>query len=330
MISMSAVSVLAPTPSINPRTFTDSAHHHTLTRRAKTMPPDHSLPPRCTARLRRAALLLAHSGAAASAKVELDALARRLMETGLIDSVGLAFSEHGSPSLREALRSLADKKVDEVLLLPLPMPMAPSLRLWIARAVQRWRAAAPGLHWPTVRLAPGPAETSAIKEVLREMLTAAEEAPLLGEQALFASDASLVPAQHWRVLVCQGPACNSAGAPAAWSRLMQDQERLDLRTRHLGVVSCTTSCLGPCSLAPVLQVYPGGQVYGGVDEAGVGRIVQEHLIGGAVVPELAYAPTARKQRLRPIDRRPTAAVMDEQAAADDTAADSGAPAVLRR
>jgi (2Fe-2S) ferredoxin len=174
----------------------------------------------------------------------------------------------------------------------------PGFRLWVSRAVQRMRAHRPELHWPTVRLAPGPAETLAMKEVLRELLVRAEDAEPLGEKALFASDASLVPAQHWRVLVCQGPACNSSGAPGLWARLMREQERLDLRTRPPGVVGCTTSCLGPCSLAPVLQVFPGGQFYGGVDEAGVGLIVHEHLLGGAVVQELAYAPNGRKQRLR--------------------------------
>lgn len=228
----------------------------------------------------------------------MEALARGLLQTGLIDRVSLAFGEQGSPSLYTALRSLADEKADEVLLLPLVLPMEPSFRLWIARAVQRWRAAAPDLRWPIVRLGPDPTGTAAIRQVLRQMLVDAEEAPPLGEAALFASDASLVPAQHWRVLVCQGPACNSAGAPAVWGRLMQDQDRLDLRTRHRGVVACTTSCLGPCSLAPVLQVYPEDQIYGGVDETGVGCIVQEHLIGGAVVRELAYVPNARKQRLR--------------------------------
>lgn len=263
------------------------------------------------ARPRRAALLLARSGASVSARTDMETLARGLQQTGLIDRVGLAFGEQGSPSLYAGLRSLADKQADEVLLLPLVLPMDPNFRLWIGRAVQRWRASEPELHWPVVRLAPAPAETASIKQVLREMLVQAEEVPPLAEKALFASDASLVPAQHWRVLVCQGPACNAAGAPAVWGRLMQDQDRLDLRTRHRGMVACTTSCLGPCSLAPVLQVYPGGPFYGGVDEDGVGRIVQEHLIGGAVVQDLAYAPNARKQRLRAASRKPAAEDIDD-------------------
>lgn len=58
------------------------------------------------------------------------------------------------------------------------------------------------------------------------------------------------------------------------------------------------SCLGPCNLSPVLQVFPEGTYYGGVTEAVIDRIVEDHLIGGRIVSDFAYAPTGRKQRLR--------------------------------
>lgn len=245
-----------------------------------------------------AALLLARSAASLGATSEMEALAQQVRSTGLVGRVAFAFAEDGVPSLREALRRLADKGVDEVLLLPLVLPMEPAFRLWVARSVQRWRAGAPALRWPQLRLAPGLAETSAAKLALREMLSEAAAAPPLAERALLGFEASLVPAQHHRVLVCRGPGCNSAGAGATWGQLQALRERLDLPTRGRGMVACTTSCLGPCSLAPVVQVWPDGQLYGGVDEAGVGRIVQEHLLEGRVVQALAYAPNGRKQRLR--------------------------------
>lgn len=83
-----------------------------------------------------------------------------------------------------------------------------------------------------------------------------------------------------------------------WGHLRNEQKRLSLRTSGEGTMSAKTSCLGPCSLAPVLQVWPEGTYYGGVDEAGVDRIVERHLLGGAIVDELAYHPTGTKQRLR--------------------------------
>jgi hypothetical protein len=186
---------------------------------------------------RKAALLLAGAGGSRAAVGEVETLSRRLLETGLVARVAFAFAAGGAPSLQSALRSLADKGVDEVLLLPLLVPMEPGLRVWVGRSVQRWRAAAPALRWPVVRLAPPPSEASGIKEVLRQMLSQAEDAPPLGESALFASDASLVPAQHWRVLVCQGLACNSAGAPAVWNQLRLQEDRLPLRTRGRGVTA---------------------------------------------------------------------------------------------
>jgi len=48
----------------------------------------------------------------------------------------------------------------------------------------------------------------------------------------------------------------------------------------------------------VLQVFPEGTYYGGVTEAGVDRIIDDHLLGGRVVADLAYEPTGRKQSLR--------------------------------
>ena len=63
-------------------------------------------------------------------------------------------------------------------------------------------------------------------------------------------------------------------------------------------MSCKTSCLGPCALAPVLQVWPDGTFYGGVDETDVDRIIAEHLLGGRPVSEYAYAPATGKQKLR--------------------------------
>ena len=63
-------------------------------------------------------------------------------------------------------------------------------------------------------------------------------------------------------------------------------------------MTAKTSCLGPCGLAPVLQVWPEGTMYGGVDEGAVDRIIDNHLLGGGIVEALAYAPTGAKQRLR--------------------------------
>lgn len=96
-----------------------------------------------------------------------------------------------------------------------------------------------------------------------------------------------------------GGPCLAAGAEVVWGHLRNEQERLSLRTAGEGCMSAKTSCLGPCNLAPVLQLWPEGTYYGGVDEAGLDRIVAEHVLGGTPVEELAYAPGGRKHTLRP-------------------------------
>ena len=94
----------------------------------------------------------------------------------------------------------------------------------------------------------------------------------------------------------EGP--GAAGAAVVWGHLRNEQKRLSLRNAGDGTMSAKTSCLGPCSLAPVLQVWPEGTLYGGVDEEGTDRIIRHHLLAGEVVEDLAYRPTGAKQRLR--------------------------------
>lgn len=247
---------------------------------------------------RRAAVLLAKAAITGAASGEMQALAQRLAASGVAQTTCHAFSEQGTPALRDVLSALADSGHDEVLLLPLLLPMEPGFRLWIARTVERWRAAEPRKSWPAVRMAPAPADAAAIDGLLGELMEAARSAPVLADAPKPVPQGSVVPAQRRRVLVCQGGPCNDAGAAVIWGHLRNEQKRLELRTRGEGVMSCKSSCLGPCTLAPVLQVFPEGTYYGGVDEAGIDRIVAGHLQGGAVVEALAYLPLPARQRLR--------------------------------
>ena len=111
-------------------------------------------------------------------------------------------------------------------------------------------------------------------------------------------EGSIIPPQQRRVLVCQGGPCNDAGATVVWAHLRNEQKRLNMRTTGVGIMTCKTTCLGPCSLGPVLQVFPEGTYCGGVDEAGIDRIIESHLLDGCVVEALAYAPLPGRQSLR--------------------------------
>lgn len=247
---------------------------------------------------RVAAVLVAKSSLTNAAANEMQSLAAYLDTLSLVDHTTFAFSEQGSPSLRETLQCLADQEFDEVVLLPWILPMEPGFQLWATKTVHRWRAADPSRHWPAVRIASSLAATDAVALLLAEMTQAGLTAAAIVQPTTVTSEGSIVPPQMRRVLVCQGGPCNNAGAAVIWGHLRNEQKRLELRTTGGGVMSCKTTCLGPCHLAPVLQVFPESTYYGGVDEPGVDRIIEQHLLGGKVVDELAYQPLRERQYLR--------------------------------
>lgn len=249
----------------------------------------------------RAAILVARAAFTGAASGEISRLAQQLARHCGALRVRFAFTEQGDPPLRDVVHELVAEQVDELLVLPLLVPVEPGYRLWLTRAIKRWRGEDATRRWPRVRIGPAPSECASFSALLRDMLDAALTSGEWIDDAAEPHDASQVPTQKRRALVCLGGPCNNAGGALLWGHLRNAQKRLALASAGDGTVSAKTSCLGPCGLAPVMQVYPEATVYGGVDEAGVERIVTEHLIGGQVVQALAYAPTRTRQQLR--DRR---------------------------
>ena len=250
---------------------------------------------------RLALLLLAKSAFAAPPHREMERLARALArDAGAV--VHACFSEQGQPSLRDALVALWAEAPDEIRILPLVLPMEPGFLRWLSRSVARWQAEATGPTAP-VSIADDIASAPGFSTLLAA-LAAGGGRPLPPPKAL-RPEAVLVPPQRRRVLVCEGGACNAAGATAIWAHLRNLQVRRDLRTAGAGTMTAKSTCLGPCALAPVVQVFPEGTYYGGVTEGAIDRIVEEHLLGDRVVADFAYPPTGRKQRLRPPATEPS-------------------------
>lgn len=246
---------------------------------------------------RRAAILLAKASITGAASREMETLAGQALAESGFDTVVHAFSEQGSPSLNEALGGLVG--VEEILIVPCMLPMEPGFKTWIAGAVQRWQGAllAAGRSVPAVSIAQAPSQSPAMAGLLRALLDGPASA-IPAAPSTTPAAGSVVPPQQRRVLVCQGGPCNDAGAALVWGHLRNEQKRLDLRTTGEGMMSARTSCLGPCKLAPVVQVVPEGTWYGGVNEAGMDRIIAEHLLQGRPVADLAYAAIPGKQTLR--------------------------------
>ncbi|CVI58529.1 NAD(P)H-dependent oxidoreductase subunit E [Agrobacterium leguminum] len=243
-----------------------------------------------------AVLLVAKSAFAAAPHQDMQRLAMQAEGLCGARTVRIAFTEQGTPSLREALFNLIDEDVSHILIIPLMLPLEPSFHNWMTKTLKRWRAG-DVRPWPSLSITASPTASSLMARLLEDLTETAQ--PLdLPASLRSAGEGSLVPAQKRRVLVCQGGPCNSAGADAIWGHLRNQQERQKLRIAGEGTMTAKSTCLGPCNLAPVLQVFPEGTYYGGVTEEAVDRIVAEHLLGGRVVDDFAYHPTGRKQRLR--------------------------------
>jgi len=246
----------------------------------------------------RAVVLLTKSAFAAAPIREMQRLTERIQrQRGPGEHVVFAFSEQGTPALRDVMLELRDAGFGEIVIVPLLIPLEPSFHLWLGRTLQRWLREAPGA-WPSIHVSPPPEEAPGLDGLIGRLIEDGAARPVVAMPATSLPDASLVPAQKRRVLVCQGGPCNAAGADGIWGHLRNEQERRRLRIVGDGVMTAKSTCLGPCNLAPVLQVFPEGTYYGGVTEAGVDRIIDDHLLGGRVVAALAYAPTGRKQSLR--------------------------------
>ena len=89
------------------------------------------------------------------------------------------------------------------------------------------------------------------------------------------------------ILLCAGDnCCTAAEGDAAWGYLKRRVAELGLDREPESVFRTKCHCLRICVGGPILVVYPEGVWYGGATEAGIERILQEHVLGRKVVEEL--------------------------------------------
>jgi len=87
------------------------------------------------------------------------------------------------------------------------------------------------------------------------------------------------------VLVCGGGGCQSSGCKEISRQLRDELIKLGIGDEINVVI---TGCMGPCSLGPVMIVYPEGIFYCGLKPESVSRIAREHLYEGNPVKEFFY------------------------------------------
>ncbi|HEX4931530.1 MAG TPA: (2Fe-2S) ferredoxin domain-containing protein [Gemmatimonadaceae bacterium] len=91
---------------------------------------------------------------------------------------------------------------------------------------------------------------------------------------------------RYHVFVCSfGKTCEKAGGVTVFQAMKREAKQAGLgdtvRVNKAG-------CMNQCGHGPMVVVYPEDTWYGGVDEEGGRRIVQEHLVRGTPVASLRY------------------------------------------
>lgn len=250
---------------------------------------------------RRAVILLGRNGYSSAPCEQMNRLVAALRERGAFELATSAFIDGGSPTLPDALGLCAAQSMARVLVVPVYLPPDRHLDNWLNRIIRRWlhhNAAADFTVHMTPPLGDAPELAAAVVDLVGRYADM-PMAPLSANQASPNSpEWSLIPPHSYHALLCRGPRCNAAGAGEAAQVLKHC-----LKAKNMGddaVLVAQTGCLYPCSLGPVMVVYPEGLWYGGLTEKGVERIVEEHFEGGQIVAHYARYPSQQTQQ------RPTA------------------------
>jgi (2Fe-2S) ferredoxin len=99
-----------------------------------------------------------------------------------------------------------------------------------------------------------------------------------------------LPSARRHIFLCvRGKCAPAEEAEASWRFLKKRLKELGLVDAAGGVMRTRVDCLRICREGPIALVYPEGTWYRRATPENLERIIQQHLLQGEPVPELAFA-----------------------------------------